>query len=131
MPLDAFESEVLRAIAANLHQQSYSPRSSHDVDLFHDTMAALASAVLEDLNALQAAGFSVELGPDRETFRRAIVKKAGRETKVQRVFDSAFRFFPFEPGFANSLWHALRDELRYGIRTIDTTAAGISTLAGE
>jgi hypothetical protein len=53
MPLGAFELEVLRLLAANRNPDSYiavatvlnqdpaSPRTSKDVDMFHDTIASL------------------------------------------------------------------------------------------
>ena len=54
MPLGPFESEVLRLLARHrnpdsyvagatvLHQSPKSPRSSQDVDLFHDDIVAVA-----------------------------------------------------------------------------------------
>jgi hypothetical protein len=72
MPLGNFEREVLRLLAANrnpdsfvaggtvLHQSADSPRSSKDVDYFHDTLASLSSSVERDVVALRAANFEVE-----------------------------------------------------------------------
>jgi hypothetical protein len=39
----------------------------------------------------------VSLQQPRETFVRAIVERGGLATKIEWVFDSAFRFFPVEP----------------------------------
>jgi hypothetical protein len=127
MPLGPFEREVLRTIAANrnpdsfvagatvLHQANDSPRLSRDVDLFHDAVASVAASVSADTAALQQAGFEVELEPERETFRRAILKKAGRQTKIEWVFDSAFRFFPVEAdadlGWKLNFWDAATNKV--------------------
>lgn len=122
MPLGAFESEVLRAIAVNrnpdsfvagatvLHQRPDSPRASRDVDIFHDTTESLATAALADAESLRAAGFTVELGRPQGTFQRAIISQGDRRTKIEWVFDSAFRFFPVEPdvelGWRLNFWDA-------------------------
>jgi hypothetical protein len=70
----------------------------------------LAVSVQADADALRASGFDVALEPDRETFRRAIVQRDGRQTKIEWVFDSTFRFFPIEPdpelGWRLSFWDA-------------------------
>jgi hypothetical protein len=64
MPLGTFEREVLRLLAANRNPDSYvagatvlnqnpgSPRTSKDVDLFHDTIESLAYSVDRDLATL-------------------------------------------------------------------------------
>jgi len=122
MPLGAFEREVLRIIAANrnpdsylggatiLHRGAESPRTSRDLDVFHDTTQSLTVAVEADTAALRRAGFDVELAKPQETFQRAIVTKEPRGTKLEWVFDSAFRFFPVEPdpelGWRLNFWDA-------------------------
>src|SRR6266581_4351307 len=57
---------------------------------------------------LRAAGYEVEVGRPQDTFQRAMVGRAGRQTKVEWVFDSAFRFFPVERdielGWRLSFW---------------------------
>ena len=109
MPIGDFERQVLRVIAANrnpdsylggatvLHQRPDSPRSSRDVDLFHDTTESLARSVTADCQALGAVGFAVELDKPQESFQRAVVRRGPRSTRIEWVFDSAFRFFPVEP----------------------------------
>lgn len=110
MPLGPFELEVLRLLAANRNPDSYvagatvlnqdpaSPRTSQDVDVFHDTVESLTESADRDFATLQAAGFEVlEAGRRHDTFRRALVRRGGRQTKIEWVFDSAFRFFPVEP----------------------------------
>jgi hypothetical protein len=122
MPIGDFEREVLRTIAANrnpesylggatvLHQGPASPRSSRDVDIFHDTTESLARSVEQDVLALQRAGYQVELGKSQGTFQRAQLQRDGRHTKIEWVFDSAFRFFPIEPdpelGWRLNFWDA-------------------------
>jgi len=127
MPLGPFEGEVLRLLARNrhpdsfvagasvLHQAADSPRSSRDVDLFHDATAALAASVQTDVSVLEKAGFKVELGREHDAFRRAIIRKDHRQTKVEWVFDSAFRFFPVEPdaelGWRLNFWDAATNKV--------------------
>ena len=67
MPLGAFELEVLRLLAANRNPGSYiagatvlnqdpaSPRTSKDVDVFHDTIASLGESSDRDFATLKAA----------------------------------------------------------------------------
>jgi hypothetical protein len=110
MPLGAFEQKVLRLLAMNRNPDSYvagatvlnqdpgSPRVSKDVDVFHDTIEALATCADLDIETLRAARFEVvEAGRRYDTFRRALVRRGGQQTKIEWVFDSAFRFFPVEP----------------------------------
>lgn len=109
MPLGTFEREVLRIIAANrnpdsyvggatvLNQSSQSSRTSRDINLFHDVEGALESAVAADTVALEAAGFDVDVSRAFPRFVRAVVKRGPDRTKLEWVYDSAFRFFPVEP----------------------------------
>ena len=122
MPIGEFEREILRLIARNrnpdsfiggatvLHQSATSPRASRDVDVFHDTTESLARSVEADTAVLRAAGYEVDLGREQETFRRAVVRRAEHGTKLEWVFDSAFRFFPIEPdaevGWRLNFWDA-------------------------
>ena len=122
MPIGDFEREVLRVIAANrnpdsylggatvLHQQADSPRSSRDVDLFHDTTESLARSVEADVKSLGESGFAVELDKPQESFQRAVVRRGPRSTRIEWVFDSAFRFFPVERdpelGWRLNFWDA-------------------------
>ena len=102
--------------ATVLHQSPTSPRASRDVDVFHDTTESLARSVEADTAVLQSAGYEIELGREQETFRRAIVRLAGRGTKLEWVFDSAFRFFPIEPdpdlGWRLNFWDAGTNKVR-------------------
>jgi len=121
MPLGAFEHEVLRLLAVNRNPDSYvagatvlnqnpaSPRTSKDVDVFHDTIESLARSIDLDFATLRTAGLEViEAGRRHDTFCRALVHREGKQTKIEWVFDSAFRFFPVEPdpelGWRLSFW---------------------------
>ena len=110
MPLGAFEQEVLRLLAVNRNPDSYvagatvlnqnpaSPRTSKDVDVFHDTIESLVQSADRDIATLRTTGFEVvETGRRHDTFCRAQVRRGGNQTKIEWVFDSAFRFFPVEP----------------------------------
>lgn len=69
MPLGVFEQELLRLLAANRNPDSYvggatvlnqhaaSPRTSKDVDVFHDTIDSLGQSADRDIATLKAAGF--------------------------------------------------------------------------
>jgi hypothetical protein len=69
-------------------------RRSRDVDLFHDTEAALVATWANDRTALQAAGLRVETIRELPAFVEARVSDATETVLVQWVRDSAFRFFP-------------------------------------
>jgi len=127
MPLGDFEREVLRLLAANrhpdsfvggatvLHQSASSPRISKDMDYFHDTAESVAASVARDVSTLRTAGYEVELERSHYTFQRASVQRAGRHTKIEWVFDSAFRFFPVERdlelGWRLSFWDAATNKV--------------------
>jgi len=128
MPLGDFEREVLRVLAAQrnpdsfvagatvLHQAADTPRTSEDVDVFHDAPEALELASELDTAALRQAGFEVQpVGRAQPTFRRAIVRRGGAQTKIEWVQDSAFRFFPIEPdlelGWRLNFWDAATNKV--------------------
>ena len=127
MPIGAFEREVLRLLAANrnpdsfvggatvLHQSPQSPRSSRDVDFFHDAMENLSASADADVRVLRQAGFIVDAEPEHQTFRHAIVRRGDQQTKIEWVVDSAFRFFPVEPdpelGWRLNFWDAATNKV--------------------
>jgi hypothetical protein len=127
MPLGDFEREVLRLLAANrhpdsfvggatvLHQSPASPRASKDVDYFHDTIESLKASVQRDVSTLRSAGYEVDLGEPQDTFQRALLRKGSGKTKVEWVFDSAFRFFPVEAdlelGWRLNFWDAATNKV--------------------
>ena len=70
------------------------PRISQDLDLFHDTAAALAATWSADRAALLGSGYEVEVVRERPTFVEAIVRRGTEAVILQWTHDSAFRFFP-------------------------------------
>ena len=127
MPLGAFETEVLRLLAAQrspdsfvggatvLHQSASSPRASKDVDLFHDEEDAVSAAAEADLAVLRQAGIRVEVERRNEGFVRAFIARDAQRSKIEWVRDSAFRFFPVEPdpllGWRLNFWDAATNKL--------------------
>lgn len=102
--------------ATVLHQASDTPRTSEDVDVFHDAPEALELASELDTAALRQADFEVQpVGRVQPSFRRAIVCKGGAQTKIEWVQDSAFRFFPVEPdlelGWRLNFWDAATNKV--------------------
>jgi len=109
MPIGEFEAEILRLLARNRNPESYiggatvlnqspdSPRQSEDIDVFHDSEAALVRSLSLDLPLLEAQGYDVQEVFSRPSFSRVIVRKASLQSKLEWVVDSAFRFFPVEP----------------------------------
>ncbi len=130
MPLGPFEREILLLLAANRNPESHvagasvlnqgpqSPRTSQDIDLFHDTEEALNAAVTADLSTLQKAGYQAPLISNQPTFKRASVSKDGQLSKIEWVFDSAFRFFPTEAdpelGYRLNFWDAATNKILAG-----------------
>ena len=127
MPLKDFEKQILRLLASNRNPDSFvagatvllraadTHRRSEDIDLFHDTEESVAVAVLRDTATLESNQYRVELGPPQPTFRRAQVSQADHATKVEWVFDSAFRFFPVqadpELGYVLNFWDAATNKV--------------------
>jgi hypothetical protein len=73
-----------------------SHRLSRDVDLFHDTEAALAATWPADRAALTAAGLRVTVVREAPSFVQAEVSDGVRTEVLQWAQDSAFRYFPLQ-----------------------------------
>jgi hypothetical protein len=86
------ESYVAGGVALN--ELVAGARRSRDVDLFHDTEAALVATWASDRAALDAAGLRVETVRELPAFVEARVSDATEIVLVQWARDSAFRFFP-------------------------------------
>jgi hypothetical protein len=107
VPIGKFQSDVLRALAAQRSPDSYiaggvainreGPRFSADIDIFHDSEARLESAASADAAALTAAGYSVTWERVRAGKREATVARGGEAMPLEWVTDAAFRFFPTQP----------------------------------
>jgi hypothetical protein len=107
VPIGKFQSDILRALAAQRSPDSYiaggvainreGPRFSGDIDIFHDSEARLESAAKDDTAALTAAGYSVTWERVREGKRDATVARGGEAMLLEWVTDAASRFFPTQP----------------------------------
>ena len=86
------ESYVAGGVALNTLLDA--PRISQDLDLFHDTAAALAATWNADRAALLDARYELEVIRERPTFVEAIVRCGTESVILQWTHDSAFRFFP-------------------------------------
>ena len=127
MPIADFEKTILRLLAANRNPESFvagatvllrdenSHRRSQDIDLFHDTAESLKIASEVDCAVLEKRGYQVSWDNVQPTFRRALIVREGRTTKLEWVFDSAFRFFPVEPdaelGYVLNFWDAATNKV--------------------
>lgn len=127
MPIGDFEREVLRLLAANrnpdsfvgggtvINQPSTAPRSSEDIDVFHDTQESLRQSMEADLRSLRGAGYQADVVAVTVSFARASVARGGRQTKIEWVNDSPFRFFPIEPdhelGWRLNFWDAATNKV--------------------
>ena len=127
MPIGPFERQILRLLAVQrspesfvggatvLHQADTSPRFSQDVDVFHDTAQSVAQCAAADLQTLHEAGYEAEMVVAFPTFHRATIRRGQHATKLEWVFDSAFRFFPVERdeelGWRLSFWDAATNKI--------------------
>jgi hypothetical protein len=108
MALTEFQRAVCRVIAAQRLQsgESYvaggaalntlagATRISRDIDLFHDTVEAVAFSWEADRKLLTAHGYEVRAQRERDGFVEALVSKDAQSVVMQWAPDSAFRFFP-------------------------------------
>jgi hypothetical protein len=108
MALTEFQRSVCRAIAqsritsgesyvaggAALNESLGAPRVSRDVDLFHDTDAALDSSWQSDRQLLEGGGFTVRAVRERASFVEAEISRGQDAVLLQWMRDSAYRFFP-------------------------------------
>lgn len=108
MAVTRFQSDVLRLLAQQRRQRGESyvaggvalnallaaPRRSRDIDLFHDTEAALRATWAADQALLQTSGYDVTVLREAPSFVEAKVAQASDATVMQWVRDSAYRFFP-------------------------------------
>jgi len=108
MALTSFQRDICRILAERrrnggesyvaggvaLNELLRQPRLSRDVDLFHDTEAALAATWPADRATLEAAGCAVQVTRETLGFVEAVATRAGQTLLIQWARDSAFRFFP-------------------------------------
>jgi hypothetical protein len=108
MAITPFQREICRLLAENriasgesyvaggvaLNELLTGPRQSRDIDLFHDTDAALAASWAADRTLLEHRGFSVTVLRERPVLVEARVTRGSAAVRVEWARDSAFRFFP-------------------------------------
>lgn len=107
MPLTKIQTEVLRLLASHRDPESYvagatplnrdAPRYSADIDVFHDREERVASAALDDAQALQTANYGVRWLRQLPLIYTAEVTRESAGTRLEWVVDSDFRFFPTIP----------------------------------
>lgn len=153
MPLDSVQVEALGLLAGARDPESYiagstplnasSARYSADIDIFHDRAERIAVQAEADALLLQNAGFIVTWVRRTGFVHAATVARGGRQTKIEWVADSDFRFFPVmrDPLFGyrlhpvdlaiNKLFAAAgRSEPRdiYDLMVVDKTILPLSAL---
>lgn len=86
------ESYVAGGVALNLLLEAQ--RSSRDIDLFHDTAAALSATWAADRKIIEANGYEVRILREAPSFVEALIVSGDEITAMQWARDSAYRFFP-------------------------------------
>ncbi len=108
MSLTAIQRRICRLIAeqrrrsgesyvaggAALNELIGAARRSRDVDLFHDSDAALDASWDLDSKLLRDAGFDLEIRRQRAGLIEAVASADGESVILEWARDSAFRFFP-------------------------------------
>ena len=108
MALTDFQRQVCRLLArqriasgesyvaggAALGDALSSTRISRDIDLFHDTDAALDASWTQDRTVLLEQQFAIRVLRNRPGIVEAEVKRDGDGVIIEWTRDSAFRFFP-------------------------------------
>lgn len=133
MPLTPFQQAVARLIAVNRSSSSHlaggaaihigkgSPRTTNDLDYFHDEERLVAEAFAADRGLLESAGYSVTATLSQPGFVRAIVGRGEDATKVEWAHDSAWRFLP-----------PIRDpDVGYRLHPLDLAINKVLALAGR
>src|SRR5688572_10486695 len=135
MALTALQRRVCRLLAANriasgesyvaggvaLNELIGTARISRDVDLFHDTDAALDASWEADRALLEANLFSVRVLRHRVGLVEAEVSDATDRARLEWARDSAFRFFPLQA----------HEELGLTLHPVDLAANKVLALVGR
>lgn len=131
MPLSNIQIDILRILASHRDPESYvagatplnrtGPRSSSDIDVFHDREDRVASAALMDAETLQQSGYRVVWLRQLPLLYAAEVSHAGADTRLEWLADNDFRFFP-----------AIRDDtFGYVLHPVDLGLNKIMAAAGR
>ncbi len=135
MALTTFQTGILKMLSANrrttpgsyvagdlaLNHALSMPRTSRDIDIFHDSEEALYKSWLLDSKTLKDNGYRVKILRELRTFIEAEVTKGIERTQVQWGVDSAYRFFPL----------IADDMVGYTLHPIDLAANKLSALVGR
>jgi hypothetical protein len=97
VPLSKIQVDVLRRLAAHRDPETYAPRYSSDIHVFHDRVERVAQAAFVDAGVLSAAGYAVAWLRQQPLAYTAAVSKDGASTRLEWVVDSDYRFFPTIP----------------------------------
>ncbi len=119
MALTALQRDICRALAdrrrasgesyiaggAALQEALAAGRVSRDLDIFHDTDEAVATAWEADRRTLCDSGYEVVVLRERRAYVEAHVARGGDTVLVEWTRDSAYRFFPLveHPDFGLAL----------------------------
>ncbi len=135
MALTVFQRHVCRLIATRRIEQGESyvaggvalnaltgaARISRDIDLFHDTQAALQATWAADRTLLEADGLDVNVLRERPTYVEAQVRRGTESVLMQWAQDSAYRFFPL----------ARHDDLGLTLHPFDLATNKVLALVGR
>jgi hypothetical protein len=108
MALTAIQRDVCRLLAEARKQSGESylaggaalgavlglTRVSRDLDIFHDTVEAVARSWERDRRLLDASEYRMTLLRERPGYVEAVIEKDSRRLVLEWSRDSAFRFFP-------------------------------------
>jgi len=114
--LSSFQDRVLRLLAVNQSEESHlaggasialregALRGTDGLDYFHDKSEFVQAAFRKDAETLTAAGISLDVRLQSPGFIRAVASEPrssasvdSGQTKIEWVYDSAWRFLPIQP----------------------------------
>jgi hypothetical protein len=90
--IDSGESYVAGGVALN--ELTGAARVSRDIDVFHDTEAAVHAAWQQDRLGLERQGLSIRVLREHSGYVEAEVRGRDDAVRMEWARDSAFRFFP-------------------------------------
>jgi len=107
MPLRKIQAAALSLLASRRNPEIFlgggvplnraGPRTSEDVDVFHDRGEKLLESASADAALLQSHGYAVHWLRRLEMICTAEISKAAETTRIDWVVDSDYRFFPPVP----------------------------------
>src|SRR5262252_7026949 len=98
VPLTKIQSDTLRLLAANRDPESYvagstpltrdTPRSSGDIDIFHDREERVGQAAEQDIAVLREHGYNVTWQRPGPGVYAVLASREGATTKLEWASDS-------------------------------------------